>query len=116
MSVSRLLQCATIPEEIRLLFGRSHRTVIYEEPELWRDVASRMVLDAYGIVETSGKKNVRLKIIAESHRWFKFSHEDVALVFEFAGMDAAPIRAIILKHVKATVECPAPIAPNSKSK
>ena len=55
------------------------------EQILWREVAARHTLDAFGVVGQD-----EIEAIAEARDWFENCFDDVHLLFEFAGVDPGP--------------------------
>ena len=71
---------------------------------MWREVAARMTLDALGITpevitifEGMEKANYKRfeKTVMEARNWFARKQRDSELVFELAGVDAAPIKRVV---------------------
>ena len=92
-----------VPFEARRPFGVSGHN---DDPMrlLWRDVASRMVLDACGVTSMSklDKSEYREHLIAmgEAQAWFRNDYDSVALVLELAEVDMEPVRNRILAYIE----------------
>ena len=85
MSIRTLFRSKQVPDAVKAAFKYS---LLPSGPEqvLWREAAVRHVLDAFGVVE-QGEQHC----VVEARRWFANSHDDVQLLFEFAGVDLFPI-------------------------
>lgn len=90
----------TIPAHVKKPFLRSVGRAKTTEQMLWREVAARMVLDAFGITpETTvvydGIDRYRFAryrtAVLSARAWFRDSGADVEQVFEMAGVDLGPI-------------------------
>ena len=90
----------TLPEDIKRPFLRAVGRAKSTEQMLWREVAARMVLDAFGLTpETTtiydGMDRFRYaryrRAVLAARAWFRDSGEDVEQVFDMAGVELAPI-------------------------
>lgn len=99
MSYKVLVECKIIPFEVRKAFGVSG---IDKTPErlLWRDVAARLTLDAYGITGMSRKDKSEyrelLLAIGEAQAWFRNDYDEVKLVFALANVEMESVRSAVL--------------------
>jgi hypothetical protein len=87
VSSNTLSESDIIPREIKKAFVTAP-TAISPEETLWRNVAARMCLDAYGttLVKTDFEHG---QVIRQARRWFRSQHaEDV---FSMAGIDFARV-------------------------
>lgn len=87
MSVNTLTETGIIPREIKKAFITAPPAVSPEEM-LWRNVAARMCLDAYGttLVKTDFEHG---QVIRQARRWFRSQYADD--VFSMAGIDFARV-------------------------
>lgn len=102
MSYKVLVECKVIPFEVRKAFGVSG---IDKTPErlLWRDVAARLTLDAYGITGMSRKDKSEyrelLLAIGEAQSWFRNDFDEVKLVFALANVEMEPVRSAVMSFL-----------------
>lgn len=94
MSMRALLHNPLIPERVRHAFAQAIVSRSAEQV-LWREAAARHVLDAFGIV---GQDEVFA--IQEARDWFENCYDDVHLLFEYAGVDPAPVVKALDKFIK----------------
>lgn len=91
MSIRMLLRSSEIPENVKRAFRLAIVTECAEQV-LWREAACRHVLDAFGVIGTDEEKAVD-----DARKWFRSCYDDVSLLFEFAGVDPAPIRKALVE-------------------
>lgn len=99
-----LLKQPMVPEAIKRVFRHAVGGALSSDEMLWREVASRMTLDALGYTpETINVKdgmeerrfdNYRRTVNA-ARRWFmsRYEQADSDAVFEFCGIDITPVRS-----------------------
>ena len=94
MSMRALLHNPKIPDRVRHAFSQA---IVSRSAEqiLWREVAARHTLDAFGIVGQDEEVAV-----VEARSWFENCYDDVILLFEFAGVDSAPVVKALDNHLK----------------
>jgi hypothetical protein len=94
MSMRALLHNQKIPKEVRHAFSQA---IVSRSAEqiLWREVAARHTLDAFGIVGQDEASDM-----IEARDWFENCYDDVHLLFEFAGVDPIPVVACLVKFLK----------------
>jgi len=89
-----------LPEAIKRAFTRTVGRAKSCEQMMWREVAARMVLDAYGLTPETVRvydgmdrfRYARYRTAVLSARaWFRDSGEDVEQVFDMAGVELAPV-------------------------
>ncbi len=104
LATETLIKQAGIPEEAKAAFRRTVGYAKSVEQIMWREVAARMTLDALGITpevitifEGMEKANYKRfeKTVTEARVWFARKQRDSELVFELAGVDAAPVKRVI---------------------
>jgi len=100
LAVEIIARHESLPEDVKTPFLRSVGRAKSTEQMLWREVAARMVLDAFGITpETTtvydGMEYYRYKryekTVNNARAWFRNSGADVEQVFEMAVVDLGPI-------------------------
>ncbi len=87
MSIRTLLRSKKVPQAAKDAFKLA---IVSESAEqaLWREAAIRHTLDAFGVV---GIEKGERTAIEDARRWFRDCYDDVQLLFEFAGVDPAPV-------------------------
>jgi hypothetical protein len=95
MTRSRIPITDGVPEPIRRAFTLVEDPSCPEEA-LWREVATRMVLDALGYTGSTDDMGTHNKLVREARIWFRMMTRDVGMVFDLAGIDPAPVREYIL--------------------
>ncbi len=96
MSSNTLTESDVVPNEIKKAFITAPIPVSPEET-LWRNVAARLCLDAYGttLVKTDFEHG---QVIRQARRWFRSQHaEDV---FSMAGIDFARVMVRVSTDLK----------------
>jgi hypothetical protein len=85
MSMRALLHNNRIPVKVRNAFAQAIVSTSSEQV-LWREVAARHTLDAFGVVGQDEREAV-----AEARTWFRDCYDDVHLLFEYAGVNPDPV-------------------------
>lgn len=95
-----------LPDAVKIPFIRSIGRVKSAEQVMWREVAARMVLDAFGVTpETTsvyeGIDRYRYaryeRTVNQARAWFERHATDVETVFDMAGVDLYPIKGALNK-------------------
>lgn len=105
-----LKNTALIPEEVRKAFRLSLGTLTCAEEAMWRDVAARATLDAFGVIYEGAKVKAGMhfrdwlgyaRIVTDARQWFTtmdaFDTMGVtaALVFQIANVDLKPVQRAV---------------------
>lgn len=107
LAVETLLKAKTLPDSVKLSFRRSIGNLHSTEEIMWREVAARMTLDAFGITPEAtkifdGMNEARFKsyqrTVQDARRWFrsKFEAADADEVFALWNGDIDPVRRAVL--------------------
>lgn len=108
LTVETLLKTPTIPEIIRAMFLKSVGQMRTNEEVMWREVAARLTLDAFGVTPEATrvfdgmdaiKFNRYRDVVKSARRWFtkRQNADDVAEVFGCWNGDAE----LVLREVAA---------------
>jgi hypothetical protein len=96
-----------LPHSIRRAFLMPDSQMLTSEIMLWREVAARATLDAFGLTPevvtiTDSMRQDKLfaycRVVTDARKWF--DTQDADDVFELAGFDVKPVRAEIVKLPK----------------
>lgn len=92
-----------LPFEVRRAFANAPEPDGEERNQvmLWRECAARAIMDALGFTGHTeiDKHNA---VLEEAQRWFKYSHEDVRLTFEYAQISLESCRESIIQNFPLT--------------
>lgn len=95
MSARSLARSKRVPKEAKLAFKNSYYHKESPQQALWREVACRAVLDAFGDVG-----HEEGYCVGESLNWFRHEPEEVETVFTMGSVELAPVlRALKDAHL-----------------
>lgn len=103
LTVEALVKNPTIPAVVRSAFSRTVGYAQSSEHMMWREVAARLTLDAFGIVPglmgnpesmTQDAFTRCNRVVRAARRWFN-TDPDSELVFDMAGVEIEPVARLV---------------------
>lgn len=86
MSARSLARSKRVPKEAKLAFKNAYYHTESPQQSLWREVACRAVLDAFGDVGHEEQE-----CVTEALHWFRHEPEEVETVFTMGAVELAPV-------------------------